>query len=317
MFVCRRGWTAKRATSATGSPCLRILAAVCSIMVSLGVSLGAAGRARATPNPEQQIPDLGQVRYHDPFERRAIWLSPSVSGVVIPRSFGLFDRTVWMVRPTFAWAVAVLPRFAVGGLHALAWYDASNIRLRVHEHTLQLSGRPIAPRPRLDNRLFVALTTHSAENSRVDGRDFALGGIKDLILSAGYGMEHDLGKRWQLAWGTAFRYVWVFLDTQRQVRWSVRGAFEPRAGHRLSADAKLYYVHRDEDQFGNPLPRHGAHVQGALQYDWLSRHDVGLWVRARATNSFLSGEAPMYEVREEALNNAYGDLLIGFLAVWR
>jgi hypothetical protein len=263
------------------------------------------------------------VRYRDPAERREIWLGAEVGGVVLPARLGLSDRTIWTVRSTGAWAVAATPWLAAGGRHSLSWYEASGVgsalRLRLHEHQLELSGRPMAAGwfPRMDDRLAIGFDTHRVDNVRVDDVDFKVGGLKDTIAHVGYGIEHLLGRRWALGWRVQGRYAWVFVDTQRQLRASVRATVWPRPPHAISLEAIGYYVNRNADQFGNDLPRNSVHGQFALDYAWLSRYGVGVGTRARFATSYLSGEAPVYEVREEALNNLYGDLTVGLRAVWR
>ena len=53
-----------------------------------------------------------------------------------------------------------------------------------------------------------------------------------------------------------------------------------------------------------------------LDYAWFGRRRVGPWVRLHYATSFRSGEAPVYEMREEAINTHYGELSVGLRAVW-
>lgn len=271
--------------------------------------------------PKQIHPDLGVVRYRDPQVARAIWLGMDVGGSYLPARLGLFDRTIWLVRWTPAWALALTDWLSIGGRHGLTWYDASTdntIRLRLHEHQLELSGRPMASNPmlKMDDRLAIGVTSHNVQSLVVDETDFRPGGIRDFIAHVGYGIEHPLGRRWALGWQVQLRYAWVFVDTQRQARVSVRGVFRPKPPHELRLEAILYAVHRDEDQAGNPLPRGGAYGQFTGSYAWMSRYGVGPYVQGRFATNFLSGEAPVYEIREEALNNLYADLTVGIRARW-
>ena len=264
-------------------------------------------------------PELGIIRYRDPEQRRTLWVGADVSGAYVPQSWGLFSRRVWALRPAGSWALALTPWLSLGGRHGMAWYDASNIRVRVHDHQLELSGRPAAasrPGVSFDDRLALGVSTHSIARSDVDGVSIAPGGLRDTILHLGYGLDHLLGTRWRLGWQVQGRYAWVYLDTQRHVRGSARLAFHPRPAHRIALDAVGYYVHRDPDQAGNRLPRHSLYGQFGLGYAWVSQAGVGPWVRARVNTGFMSGEAPVYEIREEALNTTYGEALVGVLARW-
>jgi hypothetical protein len=137
-----------------------------------------------------------------------------------------------------------------------------------------------------------------------------------VVLHFGYGMEHALGRRFVLGWRAHLRQVWVYLDTQRQVRASVRAAFVPRPRHRLALEGVGFYVNRDLDQAGEPLPRHSVHGQLIGEYQWMSAHHVGLVVGARYATSFLAGEVPIFEAREEALATHYGELFAGVRVVW-
>ncbi|MCX4242887.1 hypothetical protein [Paraliomyxa miuraensis] len=264
-------------------------------------------------------PELGPIRYRDPENRRTLWLGIDASATYLPTSFGLADHAVWSVRPAGAWALALTPWLAMGGRHAVAWYDADTARLRVHEHQAELSGRPLAgsrPDVALDDRLSVGITTHEIRWSEVaDGAESA-NGLHDTIVHFGYGLDHLLGTRWRLGWQAQARYAWVEQDTQRQVRLSMRLAFHPRPAHRLSMDAVGYYVNRDLEPAGQPMPRHGIHGQVGLGYSWVGRAGVGPWTKVRATTHFRSGEAPVYELREESLEAGYGEVLVGMLARW-
>jgi hypothetical protein len=260
-------------------------------------------------------PELGPIRYRDPENRSTLWLGADASGTYLPSSLGLSDRAVWTVRPAGAWALALTPWLAVGGRHEFAWYDADVRRIRVHGHQIELSSRPLAgsrSTDHLDDRLAIGLTTHAIRWSDAGVADVA--GLQDTILHVGYGLDHLLGTRWRLGWHVQGRHAWVPEGTQRQVRLSTRVAFNPRPAHRLSLDAVGYYVNRD--QSSGALPRHSVLGQVGLGYAWVGRAGVGPWTNVRATTSFLSGEAPVYELREEALEAAYGEVLVGMLARW-
>jgi hypothetical protein len=278
-------------------------------------------RPARAEEPEAVAPDLGVIRYRDPHVARAIWAGVDVGGSLLPGRLGLFDRTVWLVRTTPSWALALTEWLAIGGRHGLTWYDASTdttIRLRVHEHQLELSGRPMAANPalKMNDRLALGITTHNVQGLLVGDTDFKPGGIRDFILHLGYGIEHPLGRRWALGWNVQLRHVWVFVNTQRQLRAALRGVVRPKPGHELRLQAVLYAVHRDRDQAGNPLPRAGAYGQFTFGYVWMSRYGVGPFVQGRFTTTFLSGEAPVYEIREEALNNLFADLTVGVRGRW-
>ncbi|MEM6991548.1 MAG: hypothetical protein AAF721_13655 [Myxococcota bacterium] len=266
------------------------------------------------------MPDLDRVRYRDPVGRREIWLGAEMGGAALPESFGLFNRRVWTLHATPSWAVALTPWLAIGGRHSVILYDAVNIRLREHDHTVEVSAQTLAIRRgqhRFVDRLAVGVSTHAIKKSTVDGLAIKPGGLNDTILTVGYGLSHVLPRRFRLGWRVQARHAWVFKDTQRQVRAAIRASVRLGRGHRLSLQGIGYLVHRDADQAGNPLPRTGVYGQVAADWTWLSRYGVGPMLRARFLSSFRSGEAPAYEIREEALNTVYGELIAGVRAVWR
>ena len=264
-------------------------------------------------------PDLSTIRYDDPRCRKTAWLGVDVGGVVVPARLGLFDRTLWTVHVTPSWSVRIAKWLSLGGRHQMAWYDAENIRLRVHGQQLELAAHPVEAtgHARLHDRLLVGVETHAIMKAKVGGVSFKLGGVRDTVAFFGYGMDHAIAKRWTLGWAAQFRHAWVYVDTQRQVRASVRAAFHPRPAHRLAAEAVGFVVHRNADQAGTPLPRVGAYAQFAADYGWMSRFGVGPMVRVRASTGFLSGEAPVWEIREEALDAPYGELIVGLRGVWK
>ncbi len=263
-------------------------------------------------------PELGSIRYRDPETRRTLWMGVDVSATYLPTSLGLSDTAVWTVRPAGAWALALTPWLALGGRHELAWYDAGDRRIRVHGHQVELSSRPLAAArstDAVDDRLAVGVTTHAIQWSDDAGVITNPAGQQDTILHFGYGLDHLLGTRWRLGWHVQGRYAWVASDTQRHARVSTRLAFHPRPAHRLSLDAVGYYVNRDAG-IDPPLARNSFYGQLGLGYAWVGRAGVGPWTRVRATSGFMSGEAPVYELRSESLAAGYGEVLVGMLARW-
>lgn len=87
-------------------------------------------------------------------------------------------------------------------------------------------------------------------------------------------------------------------------------------GHQFGVELTGFVVHRDARQFGNALPRVSPVGQAAVHYAWMGRRGLGLFARLRFTSSLFSGEAPVYEVREEALNNAYAEASLGLRFAW-
>ena len=262
-------------------------------------------------------PELGPIRYRDPEQVRVIWLRADVSGSWLPPSLGLSEGTVWTARPAGAWAVALTPWLALGGRHHVAWFDAQQIRTRIHSHQVELSGRPLAgsrPDIALDDRLSLGVSTHAIRWSETAGRTIEPGGLGDTIVHLGYGLDHLLGTRWRLGWQAQARYVWVHRDTQRHARLSARLAFHPRPAHRLFVDAVGFYVNRDAQPRGRPLPRHSVYGQFGLGYAWMANAGVGPFIKLRYTTGFMSGEAPVYELRTEALGSDYVEATVGIMA---
>ena len=199
-------------------------------------------------------PDLGTIRYHDPTGRRELWAGLDTGGIGIPKRISPLDRRLWLAHLTPTWALSVWPRFSIGGRHSVTVYDAENIRLWTHGHLLEVSAHLLPARLRMVDRASMGVEIHRVERSVIDGIDFKLGGIKDTIMHFGYGLEHRLTPWLHLGWRVQFRHVWVFVDTQRQLRGSVRAAFFPAPRHRVSAEAVGFWVNRNADQAGNPLP---------------------------------------------------------------
>ncbi len=278
------------------------------------------------PDPPD-VPDLGPIRYRDPMVARRLWLGLEVGGVAIPRNIGLFPRSVWAQRTSGSWALALSPWLAVGGRHDLVWYDARNIRLQVNEHRLSFSGRPLHGRHSevLRDRLSAGVELHMVkrfwtaqvgETVSFDSAKFKPGGLWDVIVFLGYGFDHRLHEKVSVGWTVQGRYLWVFNDTQRQVRATVRPTIYLRPNHALSAEGVLYYINRNERQGGNLLPQNSVAGQVNLEYTWMSRRNVGVFARVHYATSFMSGDAPIYEMREEAINTHYGEGSLGLRAIW-
>lgn len=287
-----------------------------AIAAVLAVPAVSAASSTAADRDAVVHPDLGTVRYHDPVRRRELWLGLDTGGIAIPRRVSPLDRRLWLAHLTPAWAVSLAPRFTLGGRHSVTVYDAENIRLWTHGHMLEASARLMKHRPRLRDRASFGIDTHRVERSIVEGIDFKLGGIQDTIMHLGYGLEHGLAPWLALGWRVHFRHAWVFEDTQRQLRGSVRAAFFPAPRHRVSLELQGFYVNRNADQAGNPLPKNSVHGQILGEYAWMSRANVGIVAGARFTSSFFSGEAPIFEIREESLNAPYGEVNVGMRVAW-
>jgi hypothetical protein len=261
-------------------------------------------------------PDLGTIRYHDPVRRRELWLGLDTAGIAIPERVSPLDRRLWLVSLSPAWALSLQPRITIGGRHSVTVYDAENIRLWTHGHMLEASARVMKQRPRLSDRASFGIDMHRVERSVVEGIDFKLGGIQDTIMHFGWGLEHRLAPWLELGWRAHFRHAWVFVDTQRQLRGSVRAAFFPAPRHRVSLELVGFFVNRNPDQAGNPLPKNSVHGQILGEYAWMSRANVGVVAGARYSTSFFSGESPIFEIREESLNADYGEVNVGVRFVW-
>lgn len=271
----------------------------------------------ATRGPEH--PDLSAIRTRDPGCRRTLWLGIDAGGVALPRRLSGLGRDLWTVHIDGAWALRLASWASIGGRHGVRWYDAGNVRVRAHDQFVELAAHPLvaAGHRRLHDRLSLGLQTHTIFKYVVDGTAFRLGGVRDVVLGVGYGIEHHLGERWAIAWQAQVRQAWVFKDTQRQLRLALRATFWPRPDHMLAAEIVGYGIDRDARQGGQDLPRRSLVGQAALDYAWISRVGVGPAVRVRYTTAFLSGEAPVYEVRNEALRTSYAEALVGLRAVWR
>lgn len=263
-------------------------------------------------------PDLETIRYRDPTEHRQLWLGLDVGGVYVPKSLGIFNRNAWTARGVGSWALALSPRVAAGGRHGLVFYDATNIRLQVQEHQVELSARfhGDAENARTRDRLFATVEFHTLERTWVDGEAFSIGGVSDQVAGIGYGATHRLSSRWDLGWTGQARWAWVFIDTQRQLRASLRPSVRLGNGHHLALEGVAFLVHRNADQYGKPLARTTLHAQLALQHGWLSDAGVGTFTQLRYATAFMSGQAPMYEIREEAINAHYAELQTGVRVVW-
>lgn len=258
------------------------------------------------------------VRHHEPQCPRTLHLGFDLGGVVLPAGLGPLERRVWTLRGGPAWAVRLAPWLSLGGRHGISLYDASTIRVRIHDHQLESAIHPMvqAGIPRVHDRLVLGVETHTLFEANVDGRSFRLGGVRDVVAYVGYGAEHALAQRWFLGWQAHFRHAWVFRDTQRQVRAALRVAFLPRPAHRLALETVGFFVDRNPDQAGVEIPRRSVYGQVAGEYAWMSRVGIGPVLRVRYTTGFLTGEAPIYEMRSESLRTHYADATIGLRARW-
>ncbi|MEE9383609.1 MAG: hypothetical protein V3V08_09370 [Nannocystaceae bacterium] len=232
-------------------------------------------------------------------------------------------RPVWTLRGDAGWGLALTRNVSLSGDHGITIYSAGHTQLRVHAHALGVALRPgagsLAPAHR--DRLSFGVETRTLMVVRVrtsDGwQDFDVGGIRDVTFRLAYGMEHAVGKRWHLGWQLAPGYSRVFLDSQRLLRGALRAALRPVPDHELRGTITAHLVHRDASQFGgNDFRRASAHLQASGAWIWMSRHNVGTIVQGRLLSSFMSGEAPIYEVREETLRTPYAEASVGVLATW-
>jgi len=326
-FVPKRAASRREGGTGAATPYEQQVPRAARILPALAVALACAGHARAAdaaPKPTcatkhaREHAELGVVRHRDPACLRGLWLGADLGGVVLPARLGLFDRTVWTLRTGPAWAIRLAPWLSAGGRHGLSVYDAGNVRLRVHDHQVEVAAHPLASaRPGVHDRLSIGLETHAVLRSTVDGVQFKLGGVRDAVLYAGYGIDHRLTTRWSLGWHAHFRHAWVFRDTQRQIRAGARVAFFPTPAHRIAATAVGFFVDRSPTQAGGSVPRRGVYGQFGLEYSWMSRVGIGPALNVRYTTGFLTGEAPIYEARSESMSTSYADATLGLRFVWK
>lgn len=266
------------------------------------------------------VPDLGTIRYDDPHLRRSLWLGLDLGGIYLPPQLGPLHREVWSLHADPAWALALTARLTAGGRLSSRWYGTSTVRLHLYTQEVEISGRLLAT-PGTNDRLAAGLETHSVDLIRVrrpngTWNDFHVGGLDDLVLRLTYGQENELNERWQLAWGAQIRFAWVGNDTQRHLRASARLACALGQTQRLGFEGVGFLVHRDAMTFGRSLPPLTVHGQAAVEYDWLFAAPFVLVARAHLLSSFMTGEAPVYEIRDEGLRAPYGELVLGLRAAW-
>ncbi|TPV94609.1 MAG: hypothetical protein B7733_14425 [Myxococcales bacterium FL481] len=249
--------------------------------------------------------------------------SSSASGIYLPAALVQGSQSLWTLRPELAWQAALHRHVSLGGASASAIYQTSNARLRVHDHAIAMATSPGRGGldPRHADRLAVAFSTHRLVLLRIreDGtwQDFHVGGVRDTIVRLSYGMEHQTSPRIRVAWQVRPGFAWVFLSTQRLLQVATRVSFHPRPTHEIALLITGHGVHRDRRQFGShDIPRASLHGEVGLTWSWLSSRGVGLRVSGRALSSFLSGEAPLYEVREETLRTPYAEASAGLLLAW-
>ncbi len=266
-------------------------------------------------------PDLGPVRYRDPQGQRALWLGLDAGGVVLPRRLGLYENRVWTAHAASTWAFSLVPGLAIGGRHGLSWYDVTGsntaVRLRLHEHQLEVSGSPLSRwgSARARDRLFLGVQTHAVLEMKVENIELHPGGVRDTLVEFGYGMHHPVGRRWSFDWRASGRYVWVFEKTQRQGLAAARFTFAPRPAHALWASSELFVVHRDVDSPGR-RERVSAHGVFRGQYSWMSAAGVGPFVGGRLATHFASGSTPVFETRATAVDSVDADVTVGLRMHW-
>lgn len=254
---------------------------------------------------------------------RPIAMRVSGTGIYLPAALIRGDDSLWTFRPAGDWAINLHRRVAIDGSSSVVVYETANTRLRVHDHRVALAGAPARHRLRAghEDRLEFSAATHTLILLRIqnDGtwQDFDIGGVRDLVLRLGYGIDHTIAPRFSLGWQVRPGFAWVFLDTQRLLHVATRATLRPRPNHELALTLGGHLVHRDESQFGaGDLDRVSLHGEAGLAWSWLSRRGVGLTVAGRGLSSLFSGEAPLYEVRSETLRTPYAELTAGVLAAW-
>lgn len=308
---------------------------VVALALGLAPSPAQASETGAKPNPQApahdaratapRFIDLGTVRYLSPAKPKELWLGLDVGGVYMPDNvIANFGRDIWTARAAFPWALALTPWLSVGGRHELAWYDAENVRAQYSNQEVSIALSPTTWRTLpgvTQDRLEFGFEAHDMFKTTLFGDDglrqvLHLGGIFDRVLYMGYGMSHRVRPKLSVDWNTQGRFVWLFINTQKQIRTSARLRWNPRPAHTMSIESVGFLVFREKIQAGNLLPRAGIVGQFAAQYDWMSKRKVGLFARAWFSTSFLSGTSPVFEIREEAINQPYGELSMGLRARW-
>jgi hypothetical protein len=272
------------------------------------------------------VPDLGLERFAWPTAPRQLWLGLGVGGIYLPSSISGFSRNAWTLNTPLSWSFAPTRRVAFGGRHAMVWYDATDTRTRLSDHSGEFVVDVSRLDPRRQHRISLTADLHELDKFRVNdsGVELGIGGVRDSIIGLGYSARFVLNKAWVLGWQAHLRYAWVFANTQRQARVAIRGEYYPRPNQNISATLVGHFVHRDAEQYAKLLPRTTVHGQVRVGYGWMSQpltegprpFHLGWYVNLRAATSFLSGESPVYEVRNDTLTTPYGDAHVGMQARW-
>ena len=286
----------------------------------------------AHPEPEvpaaasDPLPALGLERFAWPTQPRQLWLGLGVGGIYLPSSLSGFSRNAWTISTPMTWSLAPTRRVAFGGRHSMVWYDASDTRTRLSDHSGEFVVDVSRLDPRRQHRVSATADLLELDKFRVNesGVELGIGGVRSTVLGLGYSARFVLGSAWVLGWQAHLRYAWVFSNTQRQARVALRGEYYPRPNQNISATLVGHFVHRDEEQYAKNLTRTTVHGQLRVGYGWMSRaltegprpFHLGWYVNLRAATSFLSGEAPVYEVRNDTLTTPYGDAHVGMHARW-
>lgn len=290
----------------------------------LAALAASAPAAPSTPDAADPLPDLGLMRLSWPSADREIWAGVGVGGIYLPASISGFSRDVWTVRMPLSWAFAPTRRLRLGGRHAPVWYDSSDVRTRLSEHSGEVAVELGALDPRRRHRLLVSGEVRELDKFTINdsGVEIAVGGVRDAILGVGYGTRLVLGHSWALSALGHARYVWVFANTQRQARLVFRAEYFLRPNQAVSTTVVGHLVHRDAQQYAKALARTSVHGQLHVGYRWLaptreaSNPRLGFYLNLRGATSFLSGEAPVYEVRADGLTTPYADGSAGVHLSW-
>jgi hypothetical protein len=170
------------------------------------------------------------------------------------------DHGVWVVRGAGAWSLRLSRWASVGGRHGGTIFSSGSTRLGVREHRVEAALHPWATRRAgLHDRAMVGLETHALARAHYDGTEIRPGGVRDLVVTLGYGVDHSIARRWSLGWQVHGRHAWLYRATQRQALVGARLGLSPVPAHRLALAPAVYVVHRGELVVDVAPPRGPVH----------------------------------------------------------
>lgn len=236
---------------------------------------------------------------------RVFGLAIEGAGAYVPQVRNLSAGATGVGQGSLVWNLALFENVGLFGRHyaeGMWWANVSLLNLGSEAGLRARATRLVA--------MEFAYLGHRAEKQWVDGRAFALGGVRDHGLEAGVWLTFEPLARLRLEPHLFGRYFRVYKDDQGVLGLGLRTSILLFDGHALVLELETMRTQRGDPRDG--VDRVTWNVKGTLQWRSTLTGSFGIMIGARVSTNLLVGEVPMLELKRSMIDEPMAMATLGF-----